>query len=113
MRQITVEKTSSRGIAAAPAYLYQEPDLSAAAYCITEEQTENEVQLFEKAKQKVSDELKLLAEKNQIFAAHLEIAEDFTFSDGVLSRIRNEQKNVQIALQDTVEELALIFDSHG
>lgn len=111
MRQITVEKTSSRGIAAAPAYLYQEPDLSAATYCITEEQTENEVQLFEKAKQKVSDELKLLAEKNQIFAAHLEIAEDFTFSDGVLSRIRNEQKNVQIALQDTVEELALIFDS--
>lgn len=111
MRQFTVEKTASRGIAAASAYLYQEPDLSAVTECIAEEQEENEILLFEKAKVSVSNELHLLAEKNDIFAAHLEIAEDFTLSEGVLARIRNEHKNVQLALQETVEELALIFDS--
>ena len=111
MEKILVEKTASRGIAAAPVYVYQEPDLSADTGSISKTQEPAEVQLFLKAKKEVVQELKRLSEGNELFGAHLEIAEDFTLSEGVISKIQNEQKNVQLALQETIEEFAAIFDS--
>ena len=111
MEQIYVEKTASRGIAVAPIYMYQEPDLTPAAGMITEEQTLDEVKKFDDARGAVIRELKALAAENEIFAAHLEIAGDFMLQEGVENHIKDEKKNAQMAVQETIDEFAAIFAS--
>lgn len=110
MEKIHVEKTASRGIAAAPVYKYQEPDLTPDSRYICEKQVPEEMLKFESAKEAVIGELQLLAEKSEIFAAHQEIAGDTAFHDGVVSKIQEERKNAQTALRDTVEEIAAVFN---
>lgn len=109
MEIIQVEKTASRGIAVAPVFLYQEPDLTPSAGTVLKEHMEAEVEKFEQAKGHVIRELKALAEESEIFAAHLEIADDFTLQEGVISKIRAEEKNAQQAVNETIEEFAAIF----
>lgn len=109
MEVVKVEKTASRGIAVAPVYLYQEPDLTPDSYAITKEQVEEEQKKFVDARSAVVEELEKLAGENEIFAAHLEIANDFMLQDGVNNRIAIDQKNAQIAVKETVEEFAGMF----
>ena len=109
MKYIQVEKTASKGIAVAPVYYYQEPDLTPDSQSICEEQVSLETEKFEKAREQVIEELGKLAVDNEIFAAHQEIAGDFMLQDGVLTKIQTEKKNAQTALADTVEEIAAIF----
>lgn len=109
MEQIYVAKTASRGIVVAPVSLYQEPDLTADTRQIAEEQIPAEQQRFLAVREAVMEALRGLTEKNEIFAAHLEIAGDFTLQEGVESRIK-EQKNAELAVLETVEEFAAIFD---
>lgn len=109
MEVVKVEKTASRGIAVAPVYLYQEPDLTPDSYAITKEQVEEEQKKFVDARSAVVEELEKLAGENEIFAAHLEMANDFMLQDGVNNRIAIDQKNVQIAVKETVEEFAGMF----
>lgn len=109
MEVVKVEKTASRGIAVAPVYLYQEPDLTPDSYAITKEQVEEEQKKFIDARSAVVEELEKLAGENEIFAAHLEMANDFMLQDGVNNRIAIDQKNVQIAVKETVEEFAGMF----
>lgn len=109
MEVVKVEKTASRGIAVAPVYLYQEPDLTPDSYTITKEQAEEEQKKFADARDAVVKELEKLAGENEIFAAHLEMANDFMLQDGVNNRIAIDQKNVQIAVKETVEEFAGMF----
>lgn len=109
MVEIRVDKTASRGIAIAPAYLYQEPDLTPDHYVVDKDQIEQEEERFGEVKRAVLAELEQLAQENSIFAAHLAIADDFTLQEGVLGRIRSGEKNVQQAIAETVEEVAAIF----
>ncbi len=109
MIRINVEKTASRGIVVAPAYYYAEPDLSPDASLVPDNETNEETQVFERAKQAVLAELAAAAEANPIFAAHLEIADDFTLQEGVVSKIKSQNKNAQLALHETVEEIATMF----
>ena len=109
MKNIQVKKTASRGIAIAPVYCYQEPDLVPDSRGICEEQIPLEETRFEEARNQVISTLQELAEKNEIFAAHQEIAGDFMLQEGVLGKIRAEKKNAQMALQETIEEIAAIF----
>ena len=109
MKNIQVKKTASRGIAIAPVYCYQEPDLVPDSRGICEEQIPLEETRFEEARNQVISTLQELAEKNEIFAAHQEIAGDFMLQEGVLGKIRAEKKNSQMALQETIEEIAAIF----
>ena len=110
MEQILVEKTASRGIAAAKVYKYQEPDLTPDTYTIAEEETAKEQKKFACAKEAVIHELEKLASENEIFAAHLEIAGDFTLQEGVDAKIA-EGKNAQASVQETIEEFAAIFSA--
>lgn len=110
MEQILVSKTASRGIAAAPVYLYLEPDLTPNSATVAEALRDAEIERFAAAKAKVIAELEQLAEKNEIFSAHLEIADDFTLQDGVEGKIRNEGQNAELALRETVDEFAMIFE---
>lgn len=109
MEKITVAKTASRGIAVAPVYYYSHPDLTARTGSIGESEAEAESAKFIDAQNAVIEELSVLAEKNEIFAAHQEIAGDFMLREGVLTKIKSELKNVQQALDETVEEIAAIF----
>ena len=111
MEQIHVEKTASRGIAVEKIYLYLEPDLTPDTASITEDQAQAEIDKFAASKAAVIAELNKLAEKNEIFAAHLEIADDFMLQDGVEGRIKNDKKNVQQAVSETIDEFAMIFAS--
>ncbi len=109
MVNLSVEKTASRGIAIAPAYLYQEVDLTPDTALITEDQVEAEVARYETVKGEVVADLAALAEKNEIFAAHMAIADDFTLQELVNQKICSEQKNVQLAISEAVEEVAALF----
>jgi phosphoenolpyruvate-protein phosphotransferase len=111
MEKICVDKTASRGIAVAPVYLYLDPDLSADCSQISEGQVQEELDKFAEAKAAVISDLTALSQKNEIFAAHLEIADDFMLQDGVENKVKNELKNVQQAVSETIEEFAVIFES--
>lgn len=111
MEQIRVEKTASRGIAVEKIYLYLEPDLTPDTAGISEEQVQAELDKFAASKAAVIEELTKLSEKNEIFAAHLEIADDFMLQDSVENKIKNDKKNVQQAVSETIDEFAMIFAS--
>lgn len=111
MEKLQVEKTASRGIAVAPVYYYQEPDLAPETGAVDESQVDGEIEKFENAKAVVVAELEKLAEKNEIFAAHQEIAGDFMLREGVIAKIKDEKKNAQQALDETIWEIAAIFES--
>ena len=109
MEKVYVEKTASRGVAAAPVYMYLEPDLSPDTYSVAADRVEEEKKKFEEARDAVVEELAVLAAENEIFAAHLGIAADFTLKDGVDNKIAGDGKNAQQALQETIDEIAAIF----
>ena len=111
MERVIVEKTASRGIAVEPVYLYLEPDLTPDSHTIDAGQAQEEISRFCDARASVIAELEELAKKNEIFAAHLEIAGDFTLQDGEEGKINGEQKNAQQATNEVVEEFAAIFDA--
>jgi len=111
MEQIHVDKTASRGIAAALVYRYLEPDLMPDTQRITKEQVSEEKKKFDSARSAVIRELEELAAGNEIFAAHLEIAGDFTLQDAVENKIAEEGKNAQMALQESIDEIAAIFEA--
>ncbi len=109
MERVIVEKTASRGIAVAPVYMYLEPELRPETAAVSETAAATEQERFERARNAVIEDLQELAATNEIFAAHLEIAGDFTLQDGVAEKIRTEQKNAELALQEKIDELAEIF----
>lgn len=111
MEKIIVEKTASRGIAVEKIYLYLEPNLTPAPGNVAADDVDAEIEKFTAAKDEVVKELEELAQKNEIFAAHLEMAGDFMLQDGVESKIRNGLDNVERALGDTIDEIAMIFSS--
>lgn len=109
MERVMVEKTASRGIVIAPVYKFLEPDLCPEGAGISEDAVSQEQKKFEDARSAVMHDLEELAAANEIFAAHLEIAGDFTLQEGVAEIIQSEQKNAQLALQEKIDELAAIF----
>ena len=109
MVEIKVQKTASRGIAIASAYIYREVDLTPDQYSVAEDEIEQEEARFQEVKRAVLTELEQLAQENPIFAAHMAIADDYTFQEGVIGRIKSGTKNVQQAIAETVEEVAEIF----
>lgn len=111
MEQVYVDKTASRGIAVAEIYKYQEPDLTPDPSVIPEEKVQKEQEKFAQAREAVIKELEVLAAENEIFAAHLEIAGDFTLHEGVEAKISSERKNAQLALQEMIDEFAAIFEA--
>lgn len=109
MEKIIVEKTVSKGFAIAPAHIYKEPDFTPEKYAIGPNDADREIEKFEEAKDAVLSDLQELARENAIFAAHVEIANDIALKESVCSKIKENNKNVQEALWETVEEFAMIF----
>ncbi len=109
MEKLLTEKTASRGVVVAPVFKLEEPDLSPSTRSILENEINHEIEKFELAKAKVIAELEKLAEANAVFFAHAEIANDFTLIEGIVSKIKSQQKNVELAVDETINEIATMF----
>lgn len=109
MEVVNVAKTASRGIAIAPVYYYKEIRLTADNYLIEEGQIQEEAAKYADLKAAVLVDLEILAEDNPIFEAHMSIADDFALEDAVIRRIKEEKKNIQMAIAEATDEFASLF----
>ncbi|MGB4610869.1 MAG: phosphoenolpyruvate--protein phosphotransferase [Saccharofermentanales bacterium] len=110
MKHIKVARTFTRGIAEAEAYVYEKEELTAAKHLISSEAEISEnIESFEKAVEAVSKDLSELAEDSAIFAGHLSIANDFALREMVLSKIKDEKQNVELAVENAIGELSAMM----
>lgn len=110
MEELLITKTASRGIAIAPAYCYRETDLAPEPGNVSEEMVAAETKKFDKAQNNIKKKLEQMAQKNELFAAHREIAGDLMLRERVYAKIREDKKNVQQAVDEAVREIAGMFD---
>ena len=110
MKILKVDRTASGGIASGRAFVLEEQDLSPDLSAIAPEQAETEVQRYTAAVDAVSADLAPLAEKEEIFAAHLELVQDEALRMGVCEKIETGNVNAEKALHDTAEEYAAVFE---
>ena len=78
---------------------------------IQPEQREAEIARFEAAVEKAQEDLLVLAEKSEIFAAHYALAGDIAIHDGVTGKIRDQLMNAEAALMQTRDEFVMVFES--
>ncbi len=110
MKRIEKGAVASGGIAAAPAYLYQKPALEPDQRTIAEGMEQLELNRFDRALSAVTEDLKQLEGKDELFAAHLTLAQDPMLQESVEGKIRHERKNAQLAVSEAVREYASLFD---
>lgn len=111
MQKIKVNKTFSRGLALAPAFVVKAEKSVAATYTVNKaEDVMHEQARFVQAVDEVSASLLDLASENDIFAGHLSIVNDFTLRDGVFSRVQDQHMNAEAALLETVAEVRAMFE---
>ncbi|HHX11800.1 MAG TPA: phosphoenolpyruvate--protein phosphotransferase [Clostridiales bacterium] len=111
METIIVDKTASKGLTMGKAFVVNKEKLVPDNYSITNDNAALEIDKFEKAVETAVSQLEILAKDNDIFAAHLEMARDPFLYDGVTDKIKSQNRNVQLALEDTINELTAIFES--
>lgn len=111
MKVLRVDKTASSGIAMGKAFIIQEQELVPDYHKVENKNVCEEKKCFEQAVEEVKKDLLPLAEKSDIFAAHLELLQDIALHDGTFAKIENENWNVEKALWDTVEEFSAVFES--
>lgn len=109
MREIRTEQRASKGIAVGKAFLLQAPDLQAEKKEITEAEKPREAAAFRRAAEAAQEALRPLARENEIFAAHLDMAEDDTLLSGVEARIL-EGKGAEWALEEQMEETCGVLE---
>lgn len=109
MEEIRAEQGASKGIGIGKAFLLRQPDLSAERRELTAEEQPAEQQRFSFAAEKAQAELRILARENDIFAAHLDMAEDETLLAGVAEKIA-QGKNAEWALEEQMEETAGLLE---
>lgn len=109
MEKIKAEQGASKGIGIGKAFLCKQPDLSAERREIAQGEIAVEKQVFRRAAEQAQAELRHLARENDIFAAHLDMAEDDTLLSGVAERIA-QGKNAQWALEEQMEETAGLLE---
>lgn len=110
MREIRAEQHASKGIAMGKAFVIEPPDLAAERAEISAAEQEREKEAFRRAAEQARDALRPLAERNPIFAAHLDMAEDDTLLLGVEGKIE-AGKNAQWALEEQMEETCGMLES--
>jgi phosphotransferase system enzyme I (PtsI) len=110
MKAISVDRTASRGIAIGKAFLAEKPCLKSNFGTVEEQDIQKEITRYESAVASAEAELQVLAETNQIFAAHLEMVKDITLYDGVITKIKEEKQSAEAALEATTAEFIQIFE---
>ena len=93
------------------AFVAVQEDLTADSRSIKDSEREMEWLKFQKAVKDAVEDLRVLAKDSDIFAAHLDVAEDTVLHDSVELKINSENKNAQLALEETVAEIVTMFES--
>ena len=101
MKTYTVAKAASKGIVMGKAFVAVQEDLTADSRSIKDSEREMEWLKFQKAVKDAVEDLRVLAKDSDIFAAHLDVAEDTVLHDSVELKINSENKNAQLALEET------------
>jgi len=107
MKTLCVDRTYSAGFAIARAYVVQDSSISADKNYIDD--IDGHLFRFQAAVDKAIEALTLLSKTDDVFFAHLEIAQDPTLIKGVQSKIQKEYKNAEWALEETVRSFADLF----
>lgn len=110
MRQITVNKPASKGIVMGKAFIAIQQKLTADQKLIKDDEKETELSRFKNAVEEASKQIGVLAETNEIFAAHLEVAGDVFLHESVEAKINDENKNAELALEESKDEISAMFD---
>ncbi len=111
MNIIDVAKTASKGIVMGKAFLARAEALVIDDRKIEDKEKKAELQKFQRAVGDTQRQLTELAEKNEIFAAHLEVAGDPTLADSVEAKITGENKNAEQALEESKNEISAMFEA--
>ena len=111
MKKFTVSKAASKGIVMGKAFIAVQEKLEADTRIIKDSEKDIELAKFKKAVKDSVAEIKVLAEDSEIFAAHLDVAEDAVLADSVETKINDENKNAQLALEEAVAEIVTMFES--
>lgn len=111
MQTLFIEKTSSKGIAIAKAYVINRQDLNADQHHVPPGQVDYEIRRFDDALEEAKAQLETLASGSDLFKAHLGLISDASLYDGVIRRIRQEYQNAQMALENTIAEYSAVFQN--
>lgn len=106
-----VKKHASKGYAIGPAYVVKQVQVEADKSKIEESKVEEEVARYEHAVEVAKSQLEAIAESSEIFKGHLALVQDFALIDGVISKIKAEKVNAELALQNTRDEFVMVFES--
>lgn len=110
MKTITVNKPASKGIVMGKAFIAVQEKLEADQRLIKDDAKEAEAARFGSAVEEACNQIKVLAEGNEIFGAHLEVASDVVLQDSVLSKINDENKNAELALEESKNDICAMFE---
>lgn len=108
MEIIKVPRTFTKGIVISKAFLMKETAWNAEHFELSGS-IEDEIKRYNTAVQSVGKELEGLAEKNEIFQAHLSLVTDPVLTDEVIEKIKTEQKNAEAALEEIIASYIEIF----
>lgn len=106
-----LKKHASKGYAIGPAYVVNPVQVEADRRKIEESQVEEETVRYKNAVEAAKAQLETLAESSEIFRGHLALVQDFALMDGVISKIRAEKVNAELALQNTRDEFVMVFEN--
>lgn len=110
MQRVKVKSVASSGIAFGKVFLLEKTNISVSKYLINDEDKSSEISRFLSALSHVVLQVKVLAENSGIFMAHLEILEDPALTESVRQKIFEENKNAELALDESQKEFCGLFE---
>ncbi len=110
MKKISVSRTASKGYAIGPAYPVVRRELVIERKTVSPEKTEKEIGRYQEAVCTAKKQLERIAGDSEIFEAYIQLVQDAALMQGVTAKI-NSGMNAEAALEDTVHEFILIFES--
>ena len=109
MTRIKLKNIGAFGIAMGKAFI--SPDIDLSPQKEDSPNAEAQVDIFEKARESATAQIEKLAEKSDIFEAHLNLIKSASLHNGVVNRIRLAGRCAQVALSETSDELANKFEA--
>ncbi len=107
MKELRVESPASPGIVAGRAFVVKKAQIAVETYGYSDPQAEKAK--FSAAVKVVTEGLKEAAKGSEIFAAHMDLVQDFALRDNVERLITAEHKNAQEAAAESCDLFANMF----
>ncbi len=107
MKELRVERPASPGIVAGRAFVVKKAQIAVGTYGYSDPQAEKAK--FSAAVKVVAEGLKEAAKGSEIFAAHMDLVQDFALRDNVERLITAEHKNAQEAAAESCDLFANMF----